>query len=205
MFDKKLVMHNNGCNIYGLYDKNGYPLSTENTIKLFEMIQITDVELLDLNDYIEEGDGYHSYYDNFFNEYNEQGYECNFIDGRRQFYAKFDENYQPNKNYNYTCEYDGEEFVVKINDFNIHKGYVEFTVITENRKIRILAGNTGNERWACFPWQNKGCLLEAPANVEINSNKIGYVFENRIIGVTIAEAIKFLGNHIQYSHIIKSN
>ena len=69
--NKKLILrHKINENPYGLYNSQLKPMSREETIEFFNEIDLTDEELLSLNDYILEDAG-HSFFDNAYMVWNE--------------------------------------------------------------------------------------------------------------------------------------
>lgn len=197
MFDTGLVLrHKKNSNPYGLSKEDGRPLTRGETIGFFKLNNVNDAELMELNDYIKGDRANNTFYDNYWLEFDELGYGCNYIDGMRRSYAKLDGIYEENKSFTFPCIYEDIEWEGKIKNLICHQGYIEFSVLGRESLIKTYAGDTGNEIWACFPAYNCGCTLAEPSDIFWNSERLYRLFESIPDGITVANAIKILGSHI---------
>lgn len=84
MFRTNLVMHHvKGRNPYGLVNEEGSPCTRNDTIEFFKSINMEEAELILLNEYIRKDRYSHTFYDDYWDQVDQQGHPCNYIDGMR--------------------------------------------------------------------------------------------------------------------------
>lgn len=195
MFDEKLVLKTkNKKNPYGLVHDYWNHFTTKETIDFFKSINVTNDELIALNEYIKE-DKYHSFNDLAFPYFEYEGKPMNFIEGLRETQSLENQYRNLNNSLSFISKYESEEWCCKITNYAKYLGYICFTVTGKGSSITAYVGRA-DVLWICFPDLDKGTSLSNPDDVYWNSEKLSNLFQSIPDGITVANAIKKLKNFI---------
>lgn len=195
MFDEKLVLKTrNKKNPYNLVHDYWNPFTTRETIEYFKSLNLTNEELIELNEYINE-DKDHSFYDNVFPYFEEDGTPLNFIESLREHSYLYYQYKQLLESSSFVSTYKNDEWICKITNFVEFAGYISFTVTGKGSSITAYAGSA-DIFWICFPDLDIGTSLSNPDDIFWNTEKLSDLFQSIPDAITVANAIKILKNFI---------
>ena len=191
-FKEEHVLCFDGCdfNPYGIR-KNDKLLNYEGTVDFFREMDVTEEELLALNEYIMESP-FHSFYDNPFCSF-EDGWKENYINGYR---SSCDEESSPSD----LLERDIRDIILaveaectngettwkaRLKNYTAHDDYVYLEIEGMGSCIRTYYVDT-EEYWVMFPEFDLGATLTYPEDVRWNVEKLTRVFGNEYDATTVS-------------------
>ncbi len=198
----KVLSHAHKINPYGLYDDYGYPLSRKETIDFFQKIDLTDQELDILNQYIKKSRT-HSFYDNFFLVYDENGHEVDYITGLRS-HQEMVKDFE-SKNFSFICTESNHEWNVDIKGIENFNGYIRCHIICNGNDFYTYMGLTDQELWICFPHIDKATILSTFEDTFWNTDELYRLLKNKTDAISIAFAVKKLEHFFNTFNILKDD
>lgn len=195
MNSKLLLKHSKYKNPYGLHNQYMEPMTRKETIHLFNQLEMTNDELIKLNEYIKEHPN-HTFYDNAFGLYEDEFTPLNYIEGLRSIAFVQDEiekdTYDLSKPIRFYCNHENMEWESTLTDIIEYDNYVSVTIRGAGSKIETLIGYNNNYIWICFPYQRLSTTLAHPDDVLWNVNELINLFDSIKDGVTVAYGFKKL-------------
>lgn len=193
--NKKLILrHKINENPYGLYNSQLKPMSREETIEFFNEIDLTDEELLSLNDYILEDAG-HSFFDNAYMVWNECGEHMNFIDGLRMSETCWNEDTSAEEAEShiitYEAHFEDQSWMATIDRIQLYHDYSDVVFKGRGSAIRAFVGRA-DELWICMPDQHVCTTLASSDDIFWNGEMLSSLMKNNIDGATLAYGIRCL-------------
>ena len=190
MFNKKLVLRHSGrLNPYGLATERGISMTRAQTIEYFTKLNVTDEELISLNEFILSHPNC-TIYDHPFCSYGPSPeIRYNYIEALRadeEFtYYLFPDDIS------FTCSYHNTSWDCEITSITNFTGYITCTISGKGSSFKTYLGHS-DEWWICFPYINLSASLAHPKDLFWNHEELYRIFGNHFDAATIALAISLL-------------